>query len=320
MGASTWLLALVAGLALAAVAAAYLAYRRDMAKIRTRLAADSRIAETSMGAIEYARAGQGPPVLVIHGASGGYDQGLLIARENFRAGVHIIAPSRFGYLRTPFPRDASPAAQADAHAALLDALNLDRVIVLGFSAGGRSAIQLALRHKEKVSALILESMVLAAPFRLPDFNRFGMGRMLLKIVKAGVDFPYWLAIRVAPGVMIRFCGARMRIYAAASRSERDFLMAVMWGMLPLSTRLTGLANDAVNVSASWPLDKIVAPTLIVATGDDLFRTLPTARFMATQIPGAKLVTFETGSHMLVGHHEEIRAEVADFLASLKTAG
>ncbi len=320
MAGSIWLLSILLVVALAAGAAAHLAYRRDIARIRTRLAADSRIAETSAGPIEYACGGDGPPVLVIHGASGGYDQGLLIARENFRAGFEIISPSRFGYLRTPFPRDASPAAQADAHAALLDALKLDQVIVLGFSAGGRSAMQLALRHKEKVSALILESLVLAAPFRLPGFNRFALGRMLIRIVRPGVDFGYWLAIQVAPSLMIRFSGARARIYAAASRSERIFIKAVMRGMLPLSIRLTGLANDAVNVSEPWPLEKIGAPTLIVAAADDLFRTLPTARSIAARIAGAKLVIFGTGGHLLVGHHEEIRAEVADFLASLKTAG
>ena len=315
-----WLLIPVLGVALAASAAAYIAYRRDMARIRIRLAADSCIAETAAGAIEYADAGHGPPVLVIHGASGGYDQGLLIAAENFGAGFRIIAPSRFGYLRTPFPRDASPAAQADAHAALLDALKIDCVIVLGFSAGGRSAIQLALRHPEKVSALILESVVMTAPFRLPRFNSLALGRMLIKIARAGLDFPYWLAIRIAPSLMIRFSGAPSKLFKTASRSERDFLVAVMWGMLPLSMQLTGLANDAVNVSASWPLDNIAASTLIVAVADDLFHTLPTARSIAARIQGARLVTFHGGSHLLVGHHEEIRAEVANFLASLKATG
>ncbi len=236
-----WLLIpVLLGVALAASAAAYIAYRRDMARIRTRLAADSRIAETAAGAIEYADAGHGPPVLVIHGASGGYDQGLLIAAENFDMGFRIIAPSRFGYLRTPFPRDASPAAQADAHAALLDVLNLDRVIVLGFSAGGRSAIQLALRHPEKVSALILESVVMTAPFRLPGFNSLSIGRVLIRIARAGVDFPYWLAIRIAPGLMIRFSGAPSKMFATASISERDFLMAVMWGVRRCRCDLRGL--------------------------------------------------------------------------------
>lgn len=320
MTASTWLPLILAAVALPPGASVSAAYRRDMARIRARVAAGSRIAETKVGPIEFADAGQGAPVLVIHGAAGGYDQGLLIADENFRGSVRVIAPSRFGYLRTPFPPDASPAAQADAHAALLDALGLDRVIVLGFSAGGRSAIQLALRHPKKVSALILESPVLAAPFRLPDFNRSAIGRMLRGMFRASVDFGYWLAIQVAPGLMMRFSGAPSKTYAAASKSDRDFLLAVMWGMLPLSTRTIGLANDAVNVSESWPVEKIAVPTLIIAVADDLFRVLPTARAMAARIPNAKLVAYETGSHLLVGHHEEIRAEVADFLASLKTAG
>ncbi len=316
-----WLLSVLFGLALITAAGlTYTAYRRDMARIRAHLAAGSQMAETAAGVIEYAEAGHGPPVLVIHGAAGGFDQGLLIAHENFRPGFRIIAPSRFGYLRTPFPRDASPAAQADAHAALLDSLGIDRVIVLGFSAGGRSAIQLTLRHPEKVRALILESLVMAAPFWLPDINSFGVGRLLLAIARAGIDFPYWLATRIAPALMIRFSGAPSRIYAAAPRSERDFLVAVMRGMQPLSARLTGLANDAVNMSNAWPVDKIGVPTLIIAMADDLFRSLPTARAIAARIEGAKLVTFDSGSHFLIGHHDEIRTEVADFIARLKTAG
>ena len=88
-----WLLSVLFGFALIIAAGlVYTAYRRDMAGIRTRLAADSSIAETSMGPIEYAEAGHGPPVLVIHGAAGGFDQRLLIAHENFRPGFRIIAP------------------------------------------------------------------------------------------------------------------------------------------------------------------------------------------------------------------------------------
>jgi CubicO group peptidase (beta-lactamase class C family) len=54
-------------------------------------------------------------------------------------GFRIIAPSRIGYLRIPLPQDASPAAQADAYACLLDALNISKVAVVGVSAeaGGK---------------------------------------------------------------------------------------------------------------------------------------------------------------------------------------
>jgi pimeloyl-ACP methyl ester carboxylesterase len=94
------------------------------------LANPSWILETSYGPIEYAEAGNGPPVLVIHGAGGGFDQGLDIGEKLVRNGFRVIAPSRFGYLRTPLPQDASAAAQADAHAALLDALHIERCAVV----------------------------------------------------------------------------------------------------------------------------------------------------------------------------------------------
>lgn len=68
--------------------------------------------------------GDGPPVLLLHGAGGGYDQGLLIGETFLGAGYRFIAPSRFGYLRSAIPRDGSPGAQADGYAALLDTLTV----------------------------------------------------------------------------------------------------------------------------------------------------------------------------------------------------
>jgi pimeloyl-ACP methyl ester carboxylesterase len=98
----------------------WMSYRRDIRRERERVSTGSEIAETGRGPIEYATAGAGPPVLLIHGAGGGYDQGLLLGRPLLEKGFRVIAPSRFGYLRTPLPDDASAQAQADAHAALLD--------------------------------------------------------------------------------------------------------------------------------------------------------------------------------------------------------
>jgi 2-hydroxy-6-oxonona-2,4-dienedioate hydrolase len=98
-----------------------ISYRSEIRRARARVAAGSRMLETASGPIEYAEVGEGRPVLVIHGAGGGYDQGLDLAAGLVRYGFRVIAVSRFGYLRTPLPKDASPAAQADAHAAVLDA-------------------------------------------------------------------------------------------------------------------------------------------------------------------------------------------------------
>src|SRR5687767_1648388 len=118
--------ALLCTLVVAAVAIAAMIYRQydaDASAARSRLIqSNSKIAQTACGPIEYAVAGRGPTTLVVHGSGGGFDQGLDIGDPLVRAGFTILAPSRFGYLRTPLPADASPEAQADAHVCLLDAL------------------------------------------------------------------------------------------------------------------------------------------------------------------------------------------------------
>jgi 2-hydroxy-6-oxonona-2,4-dienedioate hydrolase len=102
---------------------------------------------------------------VIHGAGGGFDQGLELAQPLIDAGFRVIAVSRFGYLRTPMPAVASPEAQADAHACLLEALKIERTAVIGGSADAPSAMQLCLRHPERCSALVLLFPMAFAPNR-----------------------------------------------------------------------------------------------------------------------------------------------------------
>ena len=97
----------------AATGIAYARYRKDIRAIRDQVESGSTIAETAAGPVEYAETGGGSPLLMIHGAGGGYDQGLLLARD-FAESRRVVAPSRFGYLKTPVPEDSSPAAQADA--------------------------------------------------------------------------------------------------------------------------------------------------------------------------------------------------------------
>jgi pimeloyl-ACP methyl ester carboxylesterase len=136
----------------------YVRFRRDMRAAEERLqSGGSQIIGTDCGPTEYATFGEGHSVLVVHGIFGGFDQGLVIARGNVGEGFRAIVPSRFGYLRTPLPDDASPAGQADAYACLLGALGMQRAAIMGTSAGGTSAIQFALRHPDRCLALVLFS-------------------------------------------------------------------------------------------------------------------------------------------------------------------
>jgi membrane-associated phospholipid phosphatase len=123
-----WLL--VAALALAGIAIA-IPFRADVRAARDRLEGRSVTIKTPVGQLEYAVAGSGPPLLMIHGTGGGFDQGLLFSEKVAANGVRVIAPSRFGYLRSSFPADHSSEAQADAFVPLLDRLNVRKVVVAG---------------------------------------------------------------------------------------------------------------------------------------------------------------------------------------------
>ena len=96
------------------------------------LKANSETVETSLGSVEYTLKGNnGPVLLFIHGTPGGYDQ-TTEATDKFR----VLTPSRPGYLRTSILLGKTPLQQAKVFKALLEALGIDKVIVMGTSGGG----------------------------------------------------------------------------------------------------------------------------------------------------------------------------------------
>ena len=94
----------------------YSSYRGEIVVAEARVSSGSRIVDTPCGPIEYALIGKGAPVLLVHGAGGGFDQGLEFGRPLAERGFTVIAMSRFGYLRTPLPADASPAISSVSNA------------------------------------------------------------------------------------------------------------------------------------------------------------------------------------------------------------
>jgi len=94
---------------------AYRSYQGDISQARRRVLGGSDMVATRCGPIEHAFTGDGLPVLLVHGAGGGYDQGLEFGKPLATSGFRVISMSRFGYLRTPLPTDASAVAQAGGH-------------------------------------------------------------------------------------------------------------------------------------------------------------------------------------------------------------
>ncbi len=164
----------------------------------------------------YVTRGNGPPVLVIHGAGGGYDQGLYLSEVFLGGDFSVIAPSRYGFLQTPLPINATPAAQADAYVCRLDALNISKVDVVGFSAGGPSSLEFALHHPDRVSALVLVSAVVHKEKPM-DFKDKIIHYVILKS-----DFLFWI-FKYFESNIFSFFGIPPEVQANLTQDERNSL-------------------------------------------------------------------------------------------------
>jgi pimeloyl-ACP methyl ester carboxylesterase len=229
--------------------------------------------------------------------------------------------SRFGYLRTPLPPDASSAAQADAHACLLDALALPKAAVLGGSAGAPSAIQFCLRHAARCSAMVLLVPALFPGPRagVPPVKPPAPPSPILNSI-LGSDFFFWLNVKLARDTMLeRLFATPSRDFHAAPADEQERLLAAMRNALPMGPRLKGLWNDVAIVASGerYELERLSAPTLVIGVENDLFGIYESARQAVRRIPGARLVSFPTGGHLWVGHHRELMLELRSFLSGLQ---
>ena len=311
-------LAVVVALALAGTSL-LIAWRfdSDMQRARARASQGSVLLQTRCGPIEYQEAGAGVPLLAVHGSGGGHDQGMAFANKLAEQGVRVIAMSRFGYLRTPMPADASAAAQADAHVCLLDALGLRQAAVMGGSAGAPSALQMALRHPDRVSAMVLLVPLTYKPGVLADSAPpmpAWVERAMMRLI--GSDFLFWSALHVARNQVIKVVLATPpELLTDATPQERARVDAMLENILPVSLRAEGLRSDTAvgkHLTAA-PLESIRLPTLVISARDDRYGTYASARYTADRIAGAIFLGFDQGGHTWVGHDDEVRAEIVKLL-------
>ena len=294
-------------------------FRTDMERAQAHAAVGSELLQTRCGPIEFQQAGTGVPLLVVHGSGGGHDQGMAFAGPLAQHGIRVIAMSRFGYLRTPMPADGSAAAQADAHVCLLDALGVRVAAVMGGSAGAPSALQMAIRHPDRISALVLlvplaykpPSQADSAP-PMPAWVEATMMRLI------GSDFLFWVAGHIARDQVIKVVLATPpELLATASLKERARVNAMLDNILPVSTRDAGLRSDTAVGKHLEPaaLESIHMPTLIVSARDDRYGTFASAQYTASRVAGAKFIGFDHGGHTWVGHDDEVMAEIVKLLDS-----
>jgi len=285
-----------------------MAYVRDMARAYERIRDKGSLVTSPYGEIQFTQGGSGPPVLVIHGSGGGYDQGELMVEALLGDEFRWIAPSRFGYLGSTFREGATFDDQAHAFAYLLDELGIGKVGVVTLSHGGPSALLFAVLYPDRVSSLTLISAGVAASAAEDQAEANRKGDMLVRIYNH--DALYWGITRLFKSQFMRLMGANAGVIAGLTPGQRELATHIIDYMNPASPRSAGAAFDNKAAMPNERIAAIRAPTLVVHARDDALQLFTNAEFAAATIPGARLISYDRGGHLLmVIEQASIRAVV-----------
>ena len=296
------------------------------------LTAGSELVETDRGVVEVARRGSGPPVLLLHGDPGGYDQSLLFGEALFGDDVEIIAPSRPGYLRTPLADNKSPSAQAALFVALLDELGIEQAVVGGISGGGPASIHLAAEYPDRISGLILVSAITIEI----DERSFDIDNPLIDPILTStpvLDLRTGLIVllrRFAPerlitlghGMMSTLEDDELEEYVETVTDKPDHRqqeLAMVSSLLPASARIEGTLNDQF-----WfrqlPLtdyEAIECPVLVLHGEYDAAVPIIHAEFVAERLTNADLYRLDADHLIGVGPDaDNAKQYIKSFIDSL----
>ncbi len=326
LGKASFLLFVLALLVVGFVLAWFASWRSDEL---ASLDSMSELAETRKGRVEYVDRGEGPTLLVFHDAPGGYDQAMLLGSLFAEEEFHLVAPSRPGYLRTPLTTGQSFAEQADAMAALLETMGISRVAVLASSVGAPAAMHFAARYADKVWALVLLSPATTISAADEKTIRIDLGQLVNDRLEG--DFGAWLAMETLQKDPRKLLVGIVRAENDAAQGERGGLVeyildqpdqrewfeSLIETFVPPSAREAGVRNDLqqLHTLGELPLERIVAPTLIVHGTADKLIPISESEAMAARIPGAIIYRVDGAGHLveLGPKAAEVQSKILEFL-------
>lgn len=255
-----------------------------------------------------ARPPDGPPIVLLHGASGNLeDQRLTLGRAlAARRRVILIDRPGHGFSERPGGRSAaSPGRQAALIAEALARLGIDRAIIVGHSWAGALAAAFALDFPERVSALVLLAPVTHPwPGGIFWYNR---------LASTPVIGPLFVRTLVLPLGMALIDNAIGSVFAPQS-APADYLRRAAIRLVLRPAEFLANAHDMAALKAFVTAQvqrygEICVPTTVISGDRDTTVSLEThARAAVALIPGAKLIVLEGVGHM--PHHAAPEAIVA----------
>ena len=276
----------------------------EAGRLRFRTVATRRLRISTM------EAGEGPPVLAVHGL-GGTKGSFLPTLAALSGGFRVIAMDLPGFGDSDKPVGAAydPRFFARAVVDLLDALGLERVDLVGNSLGGRVALEVGLRHPERVGHLVLLAPSLA-------WRRSRPFAPLLRLVRPELGLVQIAPRTVVEGIVHRLIPGAADGWTAAGVDEflRAYLTPAGRAAFYAAARHIYLEEPHGEVGFWTRLQSLEPEALFIWGRRDRLVPLAFARHVAEALPAARHVELGCGHVPQVELPGETHAAIADFLA------
>ncbi len=264
----------------------------------------SEIEQVEVGGLTlaYRRAGQGPALVLLHGA---YEDSRIWSRQldGLSDAFTVVAWDAPGCGRSDDPPDTFTASDyGDCVAAFLDALQLTAPHVLGLSWGSALALGLYERHPDAVASLVLASAYAGWAGSLsPDEVQRRLRQVLREVELPPEQFvDDWMPTLFT---------------ASAPQALVDEVSAIMSDFHPAGMRTAVLGMAAADYRAVLPT--ITVPTLLLYGEADVRSPLTVAKEMHAQIPSSTLVVLPGAPHLAqVETPDLFNAAVREFLGGV----
>lgn len=270
----------------------------------------SREIRTKDWRIHYNEAGDGHPVVLMHGGGPGatgwsnYSPNIEALSKNFR----VIAPDMPGWGQSD-PVDFNTLDHVDVVVQLLDALGIDKAAFVGNSMGGHTSIRMAVEKPERVSHLI----TMGPPLQMGPIL-FGAGGLTegLKVMYEAYHDASPEVMRKLVEIMVfdkeRFASPEL----TAERSD-----AALAGQQHLDNVVAAGPKAPIPIWVGVDkakLNGVTAPALLMHGRDDRVVSFETTLFLAAHIANSRAVLFNRCGHWAqLEHADEFNRLVTDFV-------